>query len=86
MPRLSRFEVHPGNRPGQRKVYARLDTGELRRVGAEQSRALLLQYDINEANKGFKAMRYVRANRIKFLLFAIAAVIVVALTLHFPSF
>ena len=87
MVNLSRYEIHPGSRPGARRVYARLDTGELRRLTARQADIVLLQYDINEANKGHRAMRYIRINRLKFLFFAIAAVaIIVALTVNFPSF
>ena len=84
---LIRFEVHPGNRPGQRRVYARLSTGELRRIKGKREEALLLQYDINEANKGHKIMRYIRINRMKLLFILIAGgAIIVALTVNFPSF
>ena len=87
MRKLSRHEIHPGNRPGERRVYNRYDTGELVRLTSRQEAILLLQFDINEANKGHRAMRYIRINRLKFLFFAIAAVaIIVALTVNFPSF
>lgn len=87
MLRVIRFEIQPGNRPGERRVYARMNNGELRRVPPDRAKAVLLRFDINEANKGHKAMRYIRINRMKLLFIAVVAVvIIVALTVNFPSF
>lgn len=47
---VTRFEVHKGSRPGERRVYARLDNGELRRLNREQERLVLIRYD-NQQNK-----------------------------------
>lgn len=47
---VTRFEVHKGSRPGERRAYARLDNGELRRLNREQERLVLIRYD-NQQNK-----------------------------------
>jgi hypothetical protein len=43
---LRNFVVSPGNRPGERRVYARLSDGTLRRVrDPKMVAAVLLRYD-----------------------------------------
>lgn len=44
---LERFEIHPGNRPGERRVYARCNTGELRRVSEFTEKKVLAFHDMN---------------------------------------
>lgn len=87
MATIGRYEIHPGSRPRERRVYARLNNGELRRLNREQTQILLLRHDINQLNKERISMRNISINRKKFIFFVIAAVmLIVALTVNFPSF
>jgi hypothetical protein len=88
MRKIGRYEVHPGNRPGERRVYSRSTEGNLERLGANMERAMLLRFDIHTSKQVRNRMkRTFTFERKKFIFFAIAAVVlIVALTVNFPSF
>lgn len=55
MLRLNNFVITPGNRPGQKRVYARLSDGTLRRVkDPDVVRAVLLRH----ATQGIRRPRW----------------------------
>ena len=45
MRNLRKFEVHPGNQPGERTVYARGTNGTLYRLQGRTADAILLRMD-----------------------------------------
>ena len=54
---LKRFEVHAGSRPGDRRVYARLSDGTLRRVSDPAfERKLLDRYDSGPVPRWYRRL------------------------------